>query len=72
MNLPQYKHDRFSKLYLQALYESKGIVQKDIAVMKDEDLKIDLIFDRASAIDCAIAISIAKLGKPKNSACWIH
>jgi hypothetical protein len=44
--LPQYKHDRFSKLYVQALYQNKGRVEKDVAVIKDEDLEIDVIFHR--------------------------
>jgi hypothetical protein len=41
--LAQYQHDRFAKLYIQALYQSKGRVEKNVAVIKDEDLEIDIL-----------------------------
>jgi hypothetical protein len=42
--MAQYKHDRFFKFYVQALYKTKGETRKDIKVMNDEDLEIDCMF----------------------------
>jgi hypothetical protein len=42
--MAQYKHDRFFKFYIQALYKSKGATQQNIQVRNDEDLEIDLMF----------------------------
>jgi hypothetical protein len=40
----QYRHDRFAKLYVKALYKTKGNVRENIPVRRDEDLAIDLLF----------------------------
>lgn len=42
--MPQYKHDRFSKLYVQVAYRQKGVAAKDIQIHNDENLEIDLMF----------------------------
>jgi antitoxin component of RelBE/YafQ-DinJ toxin-antitoxin module len=42
--MAQYKHDRFFKFYVQALYKTKGETRKDIKVMNDEELEIDCMF----------------------------
>jgi antitoxin component of RelBE/YafQ-DinJ toxin-antitoxin module len=42
--MAQYKHDRFFKLYVQALYKTKGETRKNIKVMNDEELEIDCMF----------------------------
>ncbi|AFY91657.1 hypothetical protein [Chamaesiphon minutus] len=42
--MAQYKHDRFFKFYVQALYKTKVETRKDIKVMNDEDLEIDCMF----------------------------
>jgi hypothetical protein len=42
--MPQYKHDRFFKFYIQSLYRSKGNTLKNIQIHNDEDLEIDLMF----------------------------
>ena len=42
--MPQYKHDRFFKFYIQSLYRSKGSTIKNVQIHNDEDLEIDLIF----------------------------
>jgi antitoxin component of RelBE/YafQ-DinJ toxin-antitoxin module len=42
--MAQYKHDRFFKFYVQALYKSKGETRKNIQVRNDEDLEIDCMF----------------------------
>ncbi|MBF2064343.1 MAG: hypothetical protein IGS39_07965, partial [Calothrix sp. C42_A2020_038] len=44
--MPQYKHDRFFKFYIQSLYKTKGDTLQNIQVHNDEDLEIDLIFIR--------------------------
>jgi hypothetical protein len=49
--MAQYKHDRFFKFYVQALYKTKGTTKQNIKVRNDEDLEIDLMFmaDRSTA-----------------------
>jgi antitoxin component of RelBE/YafQ-DinJ toxin-antitoxin module len=42
--MAQYKHDRFFKFYVQALYKTKGETRKNIKVMNDEELEIDCMF----------------------------
>jgi antitoxin component of RelBE/YafQ-DinJ toxin-antitoxin module len=42
--MAQYKHDRFFKFYVQALYKTKGETLKNIKVMNDEELEIDCMF----------------------------
>jgi antitoxin component of RelBE/YafQ-DinJ toxin-antitoxin module len=42
--MAQYKHDRFFKFYVQALYKTKGETRKNIQVRNDEDLEIDCMF----------------------------
>ena len=42
--MAQYKHDRFFKFYVQALYKTKGETLKNIQVRNDEDLEIDCMF----------------------------
>jgi antitoxin component of RelBE/YafQ-DinJ toxin-antitoxin module len=42
--MAQYKHDRFFKFYVQALYKTKGETHKNIQVRNDEDLEIDCMF----------------------------
>jgi antitoxin component of RelBE/YafQ-DinJ toxin-antitoxin module len=42
--MAQYKHDRFFKFYIQALYKTKGETFKNIDVRNDEDLEIDCMF----------------------------
>ncbi len=42
--MSQYRHDRFAKLYVKALYKTKGNVHENIPVRRDEDLAIDLLF----------------------------
>jgi antitoxin component of RelBE/YafQ-DinJ toxin-antitoxin module len=42
--MPQFKHDRFFKFYVQALYKTKGETLKNIDVRNDEDLEIDCMF----------------------------
>jgi hypothetical protein len=42
--MPQYKHDRFFKFYIQSLYRSKGDTIKNVQIHNDEDLEIDLMF----------------------------
>ncbi len=50
--MSQYRHesasqtlrDRFAKLYVKALYKTKGNVRENIPVRRDEDLAIDLLF----------------------------
>ncbi|WP_309743809.1 MULTISPECIES: hypothetical protein [unclassified Chamaesiphon] len=42
--MAQYKHDRFFKFYVQALYKTKGETFKNIQVRNDEDLEIDCMF----------------------------
>jgi hypothetical protein len=42
--MAQYKHDRFFKFYVQALYRTKGETFKNIQVRNDEDLEIDCMF----------------------------
>jgi antitoxin component of RelBE/YafQ-DinJ toxin-antitoxin module len=42
--MAQYKHDRFFKFYVQALYKTKGETRKNIQVMNDEELEIDCMF----------------------------
>jgi antitoxin component of RelBE/YafQ-DinJ toxin-antitoxin module len=42
--MAQYKHDRFLKFYVQALYKTKGETRKNIQVRNDEDLEIDCMF----------------------------
>jgi antitoxin component of RelBE/YafQ-DinJ toxin-antitoxin module len=42
--MAQYKHDRFFKFYVQALYKTKGETHKNIKVMNDEELEIDCMF----------------------------
>jgi hypothetical protein len=42
--MPQYKHDRFFKFYIQSLYRSKGSTIKNVQIHNDEDLEIDLMF----------------------------
>jgi antitoxin component of RelBE/YafQ-DinJ toxin-antitoxin module len=42
--MAQFKHDRFFKFYVQALYKTKGETLKNIDVRNDEDLEIDCLF----------------------------
>jgi antitoxin component of RelBE/YafQ-DinJ toxin-antitoxin module len=42
--MAQFKHDRFFKFYVQALYKTKGETLKNIDVRNDEDLEIDCMF----------------------------
>jgi hypothetical protein len=42
--MAQYKHDRFFKFYVQALYKTKGETRKNVKVMNDEELEIDCMF----------------------------
>jgi hypothetical protein len=42
--MAQYKHDRFFKFYVQALYKTKGETYKDIQIHNDENLEIDCMF----------------------------
>jgi antitoxin component of RelBE/YafQ-DinJ toxin-antitoxin module len=42
--MAQYKHDRFFKFYVQALYKTKGETLKNIKVINDEELEIDCMF----------------------------
>jgi antitoxin component of RelBE/YafQ-DinJ toxin-antitoxin module len=42
--MAQYKHDRFFKFYVQALYKTNGETRKNIQVMNDEELEIDCMF----------------------------
>jgi hypothetical protein len=42
--MAQYKHDRFFKFYVQALYKTKGETLKNIQIHNDEDLEIDCMF----------------------------
>ena len=46
--MAQYKHDRFFKFYVQALYKTKGETRKNIKVMNDEELEIDCMFSAQS------------------------
>jgi antitoxin component of RelBE/YafQ-DinJ toxin-antitoxin module len=42
--MAQYKHDRFFKFYVQALYKTKGETLKNIQIHNDENLEIDCMF----------------------------